>query len=339
MTKIDVLYQFNEKYAPYAGVSITSLLENNRHFGEIRIFILGEGLSRESSRRLTEAVSGYGREIIFIDTESQIKKMKEINMPAYRGSYAANLRLFLPYLVDETVEKILYLDADTAVTGRLDGLLTAAGGDRPLYMVLDSLGMKHKEEIGLGAEDLYYNSGVILFNLREWKRRKLSDKIADHVKHVRSNYPAPDQDLLNVVCRGQIGTLPPQYNFQPVHVAFPIHSYCKIYTNVGYYTEDELEQAKENVCIYHFFRFLGEFPWDKGNIHPDKGIFDEYLQRSLWKDYEKKETKPGMVFAIEKRLYALLPGPVFLRIFKLAHRLFIKKSNKMSLEDKVNPVM
>ena len=28
---MNVLYQFNEKYAPYAGVSITSLFENNKN--------------------------------------------------------------------------------------------------------------------------------------------------------------------------------------------------------------------------------------------------------------------------------------------------------------------
>ena len=46
--KLDVLYQFNEKYAPYAGASIASLLENNKHMDQIRIFILGEELSQFS---------------------------------------------------------------------------------------------------------------------------------------------------------------------------------------------------------------------------------------------------------------------------------------------------
>lgn len=337
--KIDILYQFNEKYAPYAGVSITSLLQNNQHFESIRIFILGEELSKESYHRFEELAVQFGREIKFVDTDEQIAKMKELEMPAYRGSYAANLRLFLPYLVDASVEKLLYLDADTVIAGKLDELLMDAEGDFPLFMALDSLGMKHKEEIGLGEDDFYYNSGVILFDLEQWKKEKLSERIIEHVKTVRNNYPAPDQDLLNVVCKGQIGTLHPRYNFQPVHVAFSIKSYCNTYSSVSYYTKEDLDDAKQNPCIYHFFRFLGEFPWDLGNSHPDQVFFDEYLMKSPWKDYQKKRAELGIVFKLEKVLYKVLPRPIFLKIFKLAHRSFVKKSNKMSLENKVNQNM
>lgn len=337
--KIDILYQFNEKYAPYAGVSITSLLENNKHFEQIRIIILGENLSESSCRKMEQLVSGYGRKISFIDAEEQIEMMKKIGMPAYRSSYAANLRLFLPYLVEDSLEKILYLDADTVVVGNLEELIADTGDELPLYMALDSLGMKHKEEIGLAKDDYYFNSGVILFNLKKWKQKNLTDQIVSHVKNVRNNYPAPDQDLLNIVCKDQIGILKPRYNFQPVHVAFSIHSYCKTYSNEGYYSRRELEQAKETPCIYHFFRFLGEFPWDKDNAHPDTELFDKYLLISPWKDYEKKKAELGIVFKMEKLLYKALPSTFFLKIFKLAHRSFVKKSNKMALKNRINPDM
>lgn len=337
--KIDVIYQFNEKYAPYAGVSVTSLLENNKHMEAVRIFILGEKLSEASILKFRQLADRYKREILFINTEEQIEKMKAAGMPSYRGSYAANLRLFLPYLVDDSIEKLLYLDADTVVTGRLDELFDRATDEYPIYMALDSLAMKHKEEIGLNADDKYFNSGVILFLMNEWKKQKLSDAIMHHVKTVRNNYPSPDQDLLNVVCCGRIGLLMPQYNFQPVHVAFTIEAYCRIYSNEGYYTREELEQAGKSPCIYHFFRFLGEFPWDKGNVHPDNELFDKYLQLSPWKDYEKKKTDLGIVFKIEKIMYLMLPRSIFLRVFKTAHRAFIRKSNTMSLKDKINPNM
>lgn len=337
--KIDVIYQFNEKYAPYAGVSITSLLENNKHIEAIRVFILGEELSEESLLKLRQLGQRYERDLVFIDTKEQIERMKALEMPAYRGSYAANLRLFLPYLVDSSIEKLLYLDADTIVADRVDGLFRETTEEYPIFMAYDSLGMKHKEEIGLGPEDGYYNSGVILFHMKGWKEQRLSEAIMEHVKLVRSNYPSPDQDLLNVVCRGKIGLLAPGFNFQPVHVAFSVKSYCKTYSCEGYYTQEELERAKKRPCIYHFFRFLGEFPWDKGNVHPDKELFDYYLSLSPWSDFERKESGLALVFKIEKMMYKILPSDIFLRIFKIAHRMFIKKSNNMSLQNKVNPNM
>lgn len=337
--RIDVIYQFNEKYAPYAGVSITSLLENNKHMEAIRVFILGEEISEESILRFHLLEQRYERELVFIDTEEQISRMKALGMPAYRGSYAANLRLFLPYLVDSSIEKLLYLDADTVVAGRLDELFCGTAGEYPIYMAYDSLGMEHKEEIGLNPEDGYYNSGVILFQMKKWKEQGLSDAIMNHVKTVRSNYPSPDQDLLNIVCRGQIGLLSPQFNFQPVHMAFSIKTYCRTYSVESYYTEEELKMAGQQPCIYHFFRFLGEFPWDKGNVHPDNTLFDYYLRLSPWADYEKKKPELALVFKMERLMYKILPGSIFLSIFKTAHRMFIKKSNDMSLQNKVNPDM
>lgn len=341
MKKIDVLYQFNEKYAPYAGVSITSLLENNTGFEQIRFFVLGENLSGDSVDRLRKLIEEHKREVRFIDSSALMESMKKWGMPPYRGSYAANLRLFLPYLLEEDIDEVLYLDADTIVQGNLEELIIAAKsvGEYALYMALDSLGMEHKYEIGLQKGEKYFNSGVILFRLSRWKQLSLSDKIVQHVKQIRANYPAPDQDLLNVVCRGEIGELPPEFNYQPVHVAFSDDSYCKIYSENDYYTKEQLQEARKAPCIYHFFRFMGEFPWDKGNRHPDGKLFDLYLKHSPWKDYEKKKAHLSMVFRVEKIMYILMPGALYLRIFKAAHKLFIQKSNKMSLKNEINPDM
>ena len=47
-----VFYQFNENYAPYAGASLTSLLENNRAAQRITIYLLLENVSDESRKKL-----------------------------------------------------------------------------------------------------------------------------------------------------------------------------------------------------------------------------------------------------------------------------------------------
>ena len=78
MLKIDVLYQFNEKYAPYAGTSITSLFENNKHFDTIRIFILGEDLSEDTEERLRLLAAGYGRTLSSVDTCGLMCMMKKM---------------------------------------------------------------------------------------------------------------------------------------------------------------------------------------------------------------------------------------------------------------------
>ncbi len=337
--RIDVLYQFNEKYAPYAGTSITSLFENNRHFQTIRIFILGEDLSQESVERLQAAGRQYDREIVFVDTTALIERMQALHMPTYRGSYAANIRLFLPELLDDSVNRLLYLDSDTIVDGRLDELTEIPMGDYPAAMVLDSLVRLHKLRLGFSKEEPYFNSGVILFQMDRWRQEKCSEKILQHVKTVRAHYPSPDQDLLNVVCRGRIMTLPPKYNFQPIHLAFSAGSYFRCFGKKGYYSPEEIARAKETPIVYHFFRFVGEFPWHKDNLHPDNDIFDQYLAKSAFSDYVKTASGAGMILRMEKLLYRFLPGGVFIYLFRAAYEWFIYRANKDSERERINGLM
>lgn len=337
--RIDVLYQFNEKYAPFAGTSIVSLFENNRHFEAIRIFILGEELSQKSIERIQETGKKYDREIVFVDTTALIEKMQALHMPTYRGSYAANIRLFLPELLDDSVDRLLYLDSDTIVDGRLDELTEIPMGDYPAAMVLDSLVRLHKIRLGFSKEEPYFNSGVILFQMERWRQERCSEKIAEHVKTVRAHYPSPDQDLLNVVCRGRIVTLPPQYNFQPIHLAFSVKSYFRCFGQKGYFVPEEIRQAKKQPVIYHFFRFVGEFPWNRDNLHPDNEIFDKYLRQSNFGDYVKMPSEAGMILKIEKVLYRFLPGGLFIYLFRMAYEGFIWKANQDSRREKINGMM
>ena len=337
--KIDVLYQFNERYAPYAGTSITSLFENNRHFQEIRIFILGEGLSQESIRRLKATGERYDREIRFVETAELIEKMKMLNMPTYRGSYAANIRLFLPELLDSSVERLLYLDADTVVDGRLDELTRIPMGDYPAAMVRDSLVRMHKLRLGFSKGEPYFNSGVIVFAMDRWRAEGCSEKIAEHVRKVRAHYPSPDQDLLNVVCRGRIMVLPPKYNFQPIHLAFSVKSYFRCFGKNGYYKPEEVMQDRQRPGIYHFFRFVGEFPWNRDNLHPDNDIFDKYLAKSEFSDHVKTASGAGIILKVEKVLYRFLPRGFFIYLFRAAYEWFIYKANKDAMKEKINKMM
>lgn len=328
--KLNVLYQFNEKYAPFAGVSITSLLENNKHFEEIIIYILGEGLSRESKDKMSELTQNYSRNIVFVNVDKLILKMKRWGVPAYRGAYAANLRLFLTEILDDSVEKILYLDADTIVNRPLDCLIQIELGKASLAMVFDSLGGNHKRTIGLKNEEPYYNSGVILFDMKNWRENKCSERIIEYIMREKINYSAPDQDLLNIICKNEIISLDPKYNMQPIHLVFTTKCYYKYYPDTTYYQKEKIDAAVNDVVIYHFFRFLGEFPWHKGNLHPDNYLFDKYLAISPWNNYKKQKANKGPVLKIEKLLFILLPRCLFLKIFSWMHYLYVEKKAEIS---------
>lgn len=330
---MNILYQFNEKYVPYAGVSITSLLENNKDADEINIYVLGEKITQDSVLKLETLVKKYERNVIFKETSDIIAEMKKIGVPAYRGSYAANIRLFCPMFLEKDVDRILYLDADTIVTGSLQEVIDLEMGTAAAAMALDSLGYNHKLHIGLESKEHYYNSGVILFDMNNWTRYNLSETIMDYVKANGCTFSSPDQDLLNVVCKNHIKLLLPIYNMQPVHMAFSTKTFYRVYCTEGYYRETEMDNAIDNVRIYHTFRFLGEFPWHKDNRHPNNMLFDHYIKLSPWNDYKKEKADASAAMRIEKMLYCILPKGIFLRIFKFFHGLYVEKSAEILVED------
>ena len=89
--------------------------------------------------------------------------------------------------------------------------------------------------------------------------------------------------------------------------------------------------------IFHFFRYLGQFPWHKDSLHPNKEQFDFYMDKSLWKDYKREPTEQNdFVFQMERMLYRVLPKSIFILIFKIGYEIFMWKSNKDSIRQKNN---
>lgn len=337
-----ILYQFNEKYAPYAGVSMTSLFENNKAAESIYIYILGENLSEESCNRFRATADKYNREVIFVNTDRLVETMKDLNMPTYRGSYAANMRLFVNEIVDaigqgDMPKRLIYLDADTIVTGDLTEMYYSQ--IKTLGMVYDALGCEHKYDLGFDSSDGYYNSGVILYDMSRWQQGDYTNKIIDHVRNVRAQYPSPDQDLINVVLRGEITPLGIECNYQPHLRDYSYSKFMKAFSPSPFYSEEEIAKADLRPTILHAYRYVGEFAWHKNNVHPFNDEFDKYLNISAWKDYIKEPADGGMVMLVEKLMYKCLPKSIFLGIFKIMHKSFYKKAERLSRSNRISSAM
>ena len=338
-TTMNILYQFDEAYSPYAGVSLTSLFINHADSPEINVYILGEALSSCSVSRFQLLAKQYGRKITFLNSDRILRKIRELGIPKYRGSFAANMKLFFSSEIEEKVERLLYIDSDTLITGPLEPLFHLSMKEYPLAMALDSLGEKHKRYIGLQKMEPYFNSGVILFNLKKWRELDCEKLLAEHALHSRSHYMSPDQDLLNVVFKNKILCINLKYNFQPIHYQFDFKYYSKIWGADHYYTEQEVTDAFSDIRIMHFFRFAGDFPWNIGSVHPYTDAFNHYLSLSFWKNLQRSPSQKNILFSIEKWLYRHLSQPLFLMIFKFSYELFIYRSEQDSKKKRNNHIM
>ncbi len=332
--RIDVLYQFDDKYAPYGGVSIYSLFCSNRHFSEINVYILDNQVSEGNKEKLFRMAEQFQRRLVFLDASQIVSFMEEAGIPKYRGSYSTNMKLFAQSVLPVEIEKMIYIDSDTLVVGKLDGIVSFDMGDKPLAMTIDSIARGHKKHIGFSKDDEYHNAGVMVFNMRKWREKRCMERITEHVKKVRAHYLAPDQDLVNIVLKSDIVTIAPEYDFQPLHRAFSLKTYYHFFSRRGYYSPAQIEEAAKHPVILHFFRFMGEFPWNRDNVHPYGKEFDYYLRQSPWKDYQKEPAGGSWIFMVEKWMYRHLPAGLFLLIFKINYEYFMFRANRLSLKNK-----
>lgn len=311
---------------------MTSLFMNNRDIEKITVYLVLDNVSERNKERYIKLADEYKREVVLIDAASVVERVKAYNIPMWRDSYATNFRLFFPEYIRPDVTKLLYLDCDTLVVSSLKPLLEIDMGDNCIGMAICSI-MTRKERSTLYASTEKHNAGIMLINIGNWENGRWTDKLIYHIENVRARYPAPDQDLLNIVCAGHILKLPQEYNFPPIHRAYSDDIYFKAMKNMPI-TREEIEYAREHPAIYHIYRFLGQHPWHRDTLHPDRELFDQYLEKSLWNDYEKKPSPSNLVFRIERALYKILPKGMFFRLFLVASEIaYCRQNNRLVKEE------
>lgn len=134
------------------------------------------------------------------------------------GSTATYARLVLDELL--SVDRLLYLDADTLVTRPLRPLAALDLEGHPLAAVREMYtpvvsaenGVREWEALGLRADTPYFNAGVLLIDLPRWEHLRISATALEYLE--RSDVPINlfDQEALNVALAGNWLELPVAWN-------------------------------------------------------------------------------------------------------------------------------
>ena len=155
--------------------------------------------------------------IAFVDLAREMERhfgARPVNHHLSRTAYA---RILMPLLLPEAQGRLLYVDCDTLINAPL-APLAELDMQRFAVAAVDDIArldpIRHAERnraIGLPGEMRYFNSGVLLIDLDQWRRESLSERVmafaADH-----PDLPMMDQDALNGTLRGQWLPLDERWN-------------------------------------------------------------------------------------------------------------------------------
>lgn len=304
---MNVLYSSDDNYAQHMGASIRSLLEVNKDFDNIDIYIVDNQISMDNKSKLEQIAKEFeGTKIIWIPFTKYEEKLK-LNMQ-WKISISAYGRLFIDEMLPKEVKRVLYLDCDTIVCDSLKELWQTNLKGNIVGGVQDTVGKRAKEKLGISDVDKYFNSGVLLVDLEAWRKKKIGEKCLGLIDKYEGAVYHHDQGVLNSVLKEEKYILPMRYNTITVHYFFNMNQIRKYYhENASFYSETEIAEAKEKPAILHFTPSFTSRPWIKGCKHPWREKYWNALRKTCWKNEKlQKNTTKWYIRLIEWR-YRVLP--------------------------------
>lgn len=254
MDTIHIVTAANDKYAKPLAVMLTSLLENKKSKNPLTVHVIESNLSSIYKRKLTKCVGRYRATIHFLKINDHLYKNAKV-----RGHFTKEVyyRISIPSLLDNSIGKAIYLDCDIILKADITRLWRVNIKEYELAAVRDFGRVTWKKALSIPEKAPYFNSGVLIMNLRKWRLNGTSKKVQRYIKLHSAKLRLLDQDALNAVLQGQWLRLNPRWNYQ-VHR----HAYLKFKPALIHYT---------GLCK----------PWN-GNPYLKKE-YNKYLQITPWK--------------------------------------------------------
>ena len=216
---IPIFYAADENYLPYLTVSVSSLKENASKEYAYEIYVLTTGMHGAPVDKLMEYADEDFR-IELVDVSVQMEKVKDSLQLRDYYTGATYYRIFIAGMFPQ-YEKALYIDSDTIVAGDISELFNVDLADNLIGAVPDGavaavpeFRLYTKEVLGIEAEQ-YFNAGVILMNLAQFRESDFYGKFCSLLKEYKFCV-AQDQDYLNVLCKDKVRFIGMEWNRMPI---------------------------------------------------------------------------------------------------------------------------
>ncbi len=256
--QIPIFFSTDDNYIPYLDVAIRSLIANASKKYEYRIIVLNTGLDEDNVRKVMQN-ERPGFKIDFVDITAEVENIKSRFKNVYHFSVVAYYRLFIASLFPQ-YDKVVYLDCDLVVLGDISELYNTELGNNilgaaPEEFVQNTSEFRLYAKTALGVDpDRYVNSGVLLMNLKEFRKCKIEESFVKIITEYDFDLLDPDQAYLNYLCFGKIHVLPNGWNKEPMPIA------C---------------EGKKNIVHYALYKK----PWQYDDV-TDGEYFWEYAKNS-----------------------------------------------------------
>lgn len=276
---INILCATDNNYAPYCGVMLTSLLENNKDCN-FDIYVLSSEISDINRKRFKVLESLYDCNIVIIRPDDKVFEKCPIK-DGDHVSQAAYYRIICDSLLPDTITRILYLDCDIIVNTEISDLYGMDMGDKSVVAAcIDSYNAIHRKRLALKND--YFCSGVMLFDLSRFREEEFGKKCIDAINEDPDKFIYHDQDALNIVFNDRVTYISPKWNMMS---AFLRRDKADMHMSETFKAEIEQTLLTESDKLIVHYEYLPK-PWQKWVMmpHPFTKLWYHYRSISPWPD-------------------------------------------------------
>lgn len=266
---IPILVTLDENYIPQLKVLLTSLYIN--HPGQrFDIYLLHSRIPDTKLSKLDAEMKNLGFGFFPIKASKEIFANARVTDRYPQEMY---YRLLAAKFLPDTMDKILYLDPDILVINSLTELWNTDISDH-LFAAASHTGITEAansvNKIRLGTNSDYYNSGVLLINLKRCREEINPDDIFRFVAENPHELLLPDQDVLNALYGDRIRNVP------DVLWNYDARNYSNyLLRSTG---EADMEWVLRNTAVLHFCG--RDKPWKSGYRRRFGSLYRHYMSLS-----------------------------------------------------------
>lgn len=297
-----IVYSSSDAYAACTGVSILSLLKNSKKTENLIMHIITTDMTEQNRYKIRKITDEYHVKLEFVDVAQKLTEYaKNVGLELFRGSYNVYASLIL-HEIFEDVDRILLIDSDTLVVDDLEDLWHLNMEDK-LLAAVPEIGLYGKISSSesydvLYKNEIYYNAGIIFYNLENWRKENISIYLKEKMKEYGKQFSVVDQSIINYSLYEKIERLHLRYNYYTAVHGITYKTLVKNFYRKKIFLENEFTEAQKRPAIIHFIGQPFERPWYEKSASPYKDVYLNYWNMSPWaeKGLMKNPASKSFVF-------------------------------------------
>lgn len=274
---MDILFTLNKKYINLLSTCLLSIAEHHSK-SEITFHIASNDLKDEDLKTIKPYLPKQYKFKFYNYRNKYLDDAKT----TYRYPQEIYYRLYAKCYLDETIEKVLYLDVDTIIIKNLESfyqkdfsekLFIGSTNIKKTLTTFNNVKNKAKPDAH------YLNTGVLLINLKGLREKQDINELNEYIYKNDKRLFLPDQDVLNALYGTEVKLVS--------HLEYNLSDRAITKYNLGkIISKIDLNWVNQNTYIIHYYG--KNKPW----LDTYKGILQDYYLKyeNLYQSILTKET-------------------------------------------------